>query len=185
MAAECQSNRRVVGHDALPFGGRLQQRAALIEISSAQRSRSEWQRTLGPRHFPECQVAIATQLCERTRGSERFEISAIESGALCEILHTLEPLFDPGGLDTLCAFLRERFHQAQTQPQRRFSILASLEGAFDSAGLHINRAYLHVVLTCIAHELRWCVKTHGLTVEKRTRECRRFVMFQPRRVIRE
>ena len=85
------------------------------DCQRAARAGAQRQRTLGTGHFPERQVAIAAQRRERTRRSERFEIAAIERGALREILHALEPLCPARALDTLCALLRERFHQAQTR----------------------------------------------------------------------
>ncbi len=41
------------------------------------------------------------------------------------------------------------------------------------------------MLTCIAHELRWCIEAHGLAVEESASERGGLIAFQPRGVVRQ
>ena len=45
-------------------------------------------------------------------------------------------------------------------------------------GLNLQLAWAYVILR-IAHQLRWCIKAHGLRIQQRAGEDRRMMAFQP------
>ncbi len=130
-------------------------------------------------------MPIAAERREGRGGGQRFHISPLERGAPGKILHALETLLEPRGGYPLRSHIRQGFHQAQPQPQRRFPILASLERAFEIAFLHIDGSYFDTMLSRIAHELRRRIETHRLTVEQCAGKRRGFVMLQPGGVVRQ
>ncbi len=51
--------------------------------------------------------------------------------------------------------------------------------------LRVHRTHFYAVLTCVAHELRWCIEAHGLAVEESASERGGLIAFQPRGVVRQ
>ncbi len=146
-------------------------------------SRLERQWPLRPRHLPESQMSVAAQRGECARGSQGFEVAAIERRTGSQILHACERLL-PASLDETIRAARES-DLTSLKPNRSAGSPSSLRSSVQSHTLTQTSTgrHLHTVRPRIPDELRRRVETHRLAVEQRRRKRRRLVTFEPGGVV--
>src|SRR6266404_2794611 len=98
MTPESQTNRGVVGDDALSLRRRLEARPTFLDTAGPLALGCQRQRTFRTRDLPVREVPVAAQSCKRPGRRQCLEIAAIQCGPPPEILNALELPFSTCGL---------------------------------------------------------------------------------------
>src|SRR3569833_255244 len=175
MAPEREAELRIIGDEVFAFGGLAQQGARLVDRHVAH----EVALVARTEYVPAREVTMTGERSEGAARGQGIEVAARQAGSLHLIVEIGKGGSPARCLKLPCALLRQSLYKQESQAQRRWVRAVEFQRALVITVLHVHRPHLDTMAPRILHQLRGCIKAHGLTVEQSGGEGGGVSAFQP------